>query len=185
MRTWTGEHAPVGEPKGKPNILDIVVHLGRVRRFGGWGDPEYTVLHHSMLVSLLWETAGYPREHLIYALLHDAHEAYITDIPAPVKAAIRAQANGSDPVREVEAAVDVEIRAMFKPVLPPPSVEMKRKIKVCDYAALVIEAGFFGPPNADASVLQDLPNEFRTEVFALVSTATPRLEQWKAARRTR
>jgi len=52
-----------------------VVHLGRERRWGGFGDPAYTVLHHSFLCALIWMKAGFSENGVVHALLHDAHEA--------------------------------------------------------------------------------------------------------------
>ena len=161
MRTWTGNEAPVVDKGGSVHILDLVVHLGRERRWGGWGSQEWTVLHHSMLVALIWMKGGFPPEKLGHVLLHDAHEAYTGDIPSPIKKLM-----GSG-VGAFEGQLDTLIYAALD--LPLMDAETKRMVKLCDLAALVIEAPLFGPPRAAA----DVPPEYEAEVTALVRKAVP------------
>ena len=59
---------------------DIAHHLSNTCRFSGACEPYYSVAEHSVLVSRL-ALDGYKRE----ALLHDAAEAYLWDIPRPAK----------------------------------------------------------------------------------------------------
>jgi 5'-deoxynucleotidase YfbR-like HD superfamily hydrolase len=158
MKTWTGSESPLTD-SAKVNILDLVVHMGRERRWGGFGSREWTVLHHSLLVTFLWLKAGFPRDGLVYALIHDAHESFTGDIPSPVKKLM------GPGVRELEAKMDTKVHAALD--LTPPNAETLRQVKVCDLAALVIEAPLFGPPNAWA----DVPEEFRVEVMDLVDLA--------------
>ncbi len=68
MKTWSGLDAPMSPGEGTASILDIVVQLGRQRRFGGAGSLEWSVLHHSVLVALLWLRAGYPANEVHFAL---------------------------------------------------------------------------------------------------------------------
>lgn len=68
-------------------IDDIAIALSNTTRFGGHCSRFYSVAEHSCLVRQLVIEAGRPDLGLA-ALLHDAHEAYIGDIPSPLKAVI-------------------------------------------------------------------------------------------------
>lgn len=61
-------------------IEDIAYALGRINRFAGQSDRFWSVAEHSILVSRL-----VPEHVALPALLHDASEAYINDVPSPVK----------------------------------------------------------------------------------------------------
>jgi hypothetical protein len=185
MRTWTGTEAPLAEGVGEVNILDLAMHMGREARWGGFGDTEYTVLHHTTLVTLLWLRGGFPREGLAYVFAHDLHESYTGDIPSPVKKVM------GDGVKKLEKHLDGRVYEALG--LPLPDAATLRFVKLCDLAAMVIEAPLFGPPLASggSGVARggdapadftgtvwdhpDIPSEFRPDVIALVRKAMPDL----------
>ena len=65
--------------------VDIANALANLCRFGGHSRGFYSVAQHSVIVSDLLAEQGAPREEVLAALLHDASEAYLGDLPHPIK----------------------------------------------------------------------------------------------------
>lgn len=61
-------------------LEDIAMGLSRVARFNGQTKVRYSVAEHSINVASL-----VPPKYRLQALLHDAAEAYICDVPSPLK----------------------------------------------------------------------------------------------------
>lgn len=78
-------------------LADIVFAMARINRFGGWWKSPVTVLNHTFLVyeltKVLETEASLSRRDeenagqllACYALLHDAHEAYLGDQTRPIE----------------------------------------------------------------------------------------------------
>jgi uncharacterized protein len=79
--TYTGKAIePLNPDPALIDIRDIAHALGNVARFCGHTRTLYTVAQHSVLVS-----RNVPPEHALVGLLHDASEAYLSDIARPIK----------------------------------------------------------------------------------------------------
>jgi len=92
IRTFTNQFLNITEPDFTMIYLaDIAVGLSRAMRFGGHTKKPYSVAEHSIWCMQEAEIL-YPddTELPFKILLHDAHEAYLCDVPSPVKQYIHA-----------------------------------------------------------------------------------------------
>jgi 5'-deoxynucleotidase YfbR-like HD superfamily hydrolase len=64
---------------------DIARALANQCRFGGHSRAFYSVAQHSVIVSRLVEERGGDADDCFAALMHDATEAYLGDMPHPIK----------------------------------------------------------------------------------------------------
>jgi hypothetical protein len=81
IQTFTGKQFFPLDPRVEDiNIVDIAHALSMSCRYTGHCTRFYSVAEHSVRVS-----ENVPKELALEALLHDASEAYLTDIPRPIK----------------------------------------------------------------------------------------------------
>lgn len=81
MQTYTGRQFwPIDPRPEEIEIEDIAHALSMMCRYNGHCRTFYSVAEHSVIVS-----EHVPKEHALWALLHDASEAYIADIVRPAK----------------------------------------------------------------------------------------------------
>lgn len=67
------------------NINDVIHGLPYINRFAGQTSHIYSVAKHSINVHNACQSLGVNAPTRLFALLHDAAEIYIGDIPSPVK----------------------------------------------------------------------------------------------------
>lgn len=84
--TWTGQKIIPADPDPEKIKLDDIAHgLSNLGRFAGQGPSMYSVARHSVHVSLEVEARGGSLAAQRWGLLHDGAEAYLSDVPGPVK----------------------------------------------------------------------------------------------------
>jgi hypothetical protein len=121
---------PLAPDPGLIDPVDVAHALSHHCRFGGHSRVFYSVAQHSCVVADAVERAGGTSEETLWALLHDATEAYLGDLPHPLKhrsplGVVYKEAEG-----RLQAAVAERFR--LEPE-PPPAV------KRFDRAALAAE----------------------------------------------
>jgi 5'-deoxynucleotidase YfbR-like HD superfamily hydrolase len=81
IRTFTGKRFyPLDANPEDVDIIDIAHHLSHQCRWAGAVKSFYSVALHSLHVSMMTH-----KEYALGALLHDASEAYLCDMPKPAK----------------------------------------------------------------------------------------------------
>jgi hypothetical protein len=81
LQTFSGKQIFPLDPKPDQICIEDIAHaLSQICRFNGHTHSFYSVAEHSVFVAL-----NVPVEHRVAALLHDASEAYLCDLPRPVK----------------------------------------------------------------------------------------------------
>lgn len=81
MQTFSGRAFwPLDPRPGDISVADISHALSLLCRYGGHTSRFYSVAEHSVLMSHVVAP-----EHALWALLHDAAEAYLCDLPRPIK----------------------------------------------------------------------------------------------------
>ena len=161
MQTATGRQFWPVDPRAEEVCVEDVAHaLANQCRFAGHCRDFYSVAEHSVRVSRLC----HPKDAL-WGLLHDAAEAYLVDLPRPVK---RASTIGSA-YAEAETRVMVEVCARFG--LP---VEEPESVREADAALLLAEArDLLAPPPAPWRESQGSQSERLAALSATVGTIAP------------
>lgn len=90
IQTRFGHDVDLLDPQPETlDLRDIAYSLSGLRRFNAHAQPHYCVAEHSFWVARLIESETVRRDLTVAALMHDAAEAYLADVPLPVKQALR------------------------------------------------------------------------------------------------
>ncbi|MCK9355529.1 MAG: hypothetical protein M0R22_00040 [Dehalococcoidia bacterium] len=116
IQTYSHEKFWLLHPRPEQISIREVAHaLGNICRFHGHTLSHYSVAQHSVLVS-----ENCLPEHALWGLLHDAHEAYMGDIPSPVKETLK-QLGAGDALTVLEERLMAAVAAKFGLELPVPA----------------------------------------------------------------
>lgn len=85
IETYTGRFVDPFDPPKEFHLADIAHALSNICRFGGHAKRFYSVAQHSAHVAQLVKRLGGGRVDVAHALLHDAAEAFVGDVPRPIK----------------------------------------------------------------------------------------------------
>ena len=133
IETYTGRAFQPMNPK--PHListLDIAHALSNKCRYSGHSSEFYSVAEHSVLMAR-WSPQPVDAR---WCLLHDAVEAYLPDVPRPLKPHIPGWS-------EIEARVQTAVAERFGLTLPMPSVvkEIDTRILLTEAADLLLSQG--------------------------------------------
>ena len=138
VQTYNGNPFFFDDPDNeysKIDIRDICTHLARIPRgLGGWS-PSISIAEHSVAVSYIVEALGGDKTDQLYGLLHDAHEAYVGDMPAPLKNYLYNKL-GFD-MKAFESEVQERIEKALK--LPPRGELTRETVRLADIYSLHAE----------------------------------------------
>lgn len=123
IRTYTGIYMNVFEPTIDMICIEDIAHaLSNLCRFGGHTPEFYSVAQHSFLCASIT-----PPHLKLEALLHDASEAYLMDIPSPIKSKL-------SNYRDIEHRLMLLISEKFQFEYP-----ISRSVKIVDKEVLELE----------------------------------------------
>lgn len=113
-------------------LEDIAHALAFTCRYGGHTPFFYSVAHHSTYAAARASSAGYEWEVVLSVLMHDAAEAYLGDIPRPIK-----HTEAFREYRELEYVVQRTIHKALN--LPPVNARINAIIHDIDHRMLSTE----------------------------------------------
>lgn len=138
VETFTGKFVDVEKPDPATICVEDIAHaLANTCRYGGHCQEFYSVAEHAVFVSYRLERK-YGRVALsMLGLHHDDAEAYLGDIPRPIKPLLGRK------YEQLTARVDKSIGYALK--LPYPTTDGHTKIKDADNWSLFVEARYLLP----------------------------------------
>lgn len=124
LNTQSGrEITPLRPEAAQITVEDIASGTARVCRCSGQTEHFYSVALHSIYVSEDLDRTGHPPRTQLLGLLHDAAEAYIADVPGPVKTQLPRY-------REIEEGIQEAVHEAFD--LEPPTRAEAAAIEAAD-----------------------------------------------------
>jgi uncharacterized protein len=113
LETCTKQRWEIDSPETYPYTTAEIAHaLSQLCRYAGHTPHLYSVAQHSLAVYAALAETEHARDRrlMLVALLHDASEAFLVDIPAPIK-----RLPGMESYRELERRVQLAILSALLP----------------------------------------------------------------------
>lgn len=136
IETYSGEFFDYLDPYAI-DLGDIARALSYTARFGGHTERFYSVAEHALLVAKIAAHENATGPERLAALHHDDHEAYLGDLPTPLK---RLMGEGYTRMANL---IDREVADLIG--LPDVSVFHSDAVKRADWLALCVEAHLLKP----------------------------------------
>lgn len=106
IQTFTGALVDPFDLHPEQILIEDIAHaLGNQCRFGGHCRRFYSVAQHSCLLADLMASEATPASSQLWALLHDAAEAYLVDLPHPIKHSSELGASFRTVEREIQRVI--------------------------------------------------------------------------------
>ena len=140
VSTLSGELSLENPDPAKINLPDVITALRHQRRYGGHTTVPVSILQHSLHVWMLALCDGASFEDQRKALWHDAPEAYLLDIPRPLKKLL------GETYARLEETFEVAVGGALRVALWEPPVGLRK----WDTIALACECHLWRPPAAFA-----------------------------------
>lgn len=143
MGTFSGQEVWYLEPHRTEIIeSDLYEHLQNQGRYAG--AIKVSILFHSALCVELAQRENHTPEVVAYCAAHDLHEAYVGDIPSPLKQVL------PEFGERIERPWEEHVHRSLGMLYPPPAERMvPEKVKHIDLRALVVESTMCGHPLAN------------------------------------
>lgn len=126
LQTYTGGAFSLLDPKVDDVCLEDIAHaLGMLCRYCGHTDYFYSVAEHCVYMSRMVSQEAAP-----YALIHDAAEAYVSDLPSPVKRMVPGY-------KVIENRISAVVLEAF--ALSAPSEKIRNEVHTADGRMLTTE----------------------------------------------
>lgn len=119
ISTWTGRIDPLDPHPDEVSLEDIAHALARLCRYNGHVGGFLSVARHSIWVSERVWTQTLDLKLSFQGLLHDGAEAYLSDIPRPVK-----RNPEMEVFRQFDQRMDEAVMAAFGLPFPIPAIVM-------------------------------------------------------------
>lgn len=156
IQTFTGKQFWPLDPKPEEiDIVDIAHALSNLCRYGGHCEKFYSVAEHSY-----WVSKQCSNENKLWGLLHDAAEAYLVDMPKPIKKYLFEYHN-------IELGLEKAIAERFDLEFPIP-MEVKR----IDKGILICERN---------QIMKSPPDDWEVEDIGLeveIQCYSPDISEW-------
>lgn len=170
IQTFTGIFFDPFDPKSELIRIEDIAHaLSLQCRFGGHIRKRWTVAQHSLMVSDILHPS-----YRLHGLLHDAAEAYLVDLPRPIK-----HAPEMSFYLAVEAKIEAVIAERFCLAFPMPSVIKRADQAILGAEARALKHGLDGwLQHADAWHLEGIEGGDSETLILAIRNASPPSDEY-------